>query len=870
MADFTPMMQQYLKIKDQYRDAILFYRLGDFYEMFFDDAKTASKELELVLTGRDCGQEERAPMCGVPFHAADSYIAKLVAKGYKVAVCEQTEDPAAAKGIVTRDVIRIVTPGTVTDSLMLDADRNNYLAVANATEQGAGVAFCDISTGFLSVRELGGANRIGDVLDAIAEYQPSELITSEYCATDQAFRDYVHSRERLIVDTRMQHLFDPARYTAAVERKFGASLSELHLADKPFALGAMGVLLSYAAETQKSTLQNITSVNVENDVQYMNLGAVARQDLELTRTLRRNERKGSLLWVIDATKTSMGKRMLTSWVEKPLTDISRITSRHNAVEELYADPVLRSECFEQLRYISDLERVTTRIVNGNTNAKELGELGQTLSQLPGIKGKLAGVRTAMLQRVRDGIDPLSDVRALIGEAIADEPPLTVREGGMIRAGYNAELDELRDVVHGGRSFLADIEQREQARTGIKKLKIGYNRVFGYYIEVSNSFKDQVPADYVRKQTLTNCERFITQELKELEAKVLGAQDRIAKLEYEIFTAIREQVAAEQERLYATAAALATLDTLCSLAETAAKYNYVRPHVDNSDVISVKEGRHPVVERFLEGAPFVPNDVYLDGDENRTLIITGPNMAGKSTYMRQTALIVLLAQIGSFVPAASADIGVVDAIFTRIGASDDLIGGQSTFMAEMSEVASILAGASARSLVILDEIGRGTSTFDGMSIARAVLEYITDKRRIGARTLFATHYHELTDLETTLAGVKNFHTSVKRRGDDITFLRRIVRGAADGSYGIEVAKLAGIPPKVVRRAREILEQLEAGAPAPSAPAAKHAPAAAPEDGQLGLFGQINDAVVEELRNMDLNTFTPLEALTKLYELKNKIV
>ena len=866
MPEYTPMMQQYFKIKKQHEDAILFYRLGDFYEMFFEDAKTASRELELVLTGRDCGQQERAPMCGVPFHAAEGYIARLVAKGYKVAVCEQTEDPASAKGIVTRDIVRIVTPGTVTQSSMLDETKNNYLACVYYSASGTGLGFCDISTGELCVSEAASAEK---VINELARFSPAELIVNEAAAEDKNIRGYVSRRADLIASAKGESAFVYSDNLALVQKHFGKTAEQLGVAELPLAVNALGCMLTYLYDTQKNSLANITELKIYSEEKYLGLNAVARRNLELTETERRREKKGSLLWVLDKTKTAMGKRLLRSWIEQPLINVSAIIYRQNAVEELYTLNQKRSELFTLLSGVNDLERISTRVVYGSANAKELKSLAQSLHLLPAVKEQLAASQCNMLRDIYSDIDTLDDICAAVDSALTDDPPFSVREGAMIRDGYNAELDSLRAVVNGGRDFFAKIEAQEQERTGIKKLKIGYNRVFGYYIEVLNSFKTLVPEDYIRKQTLSNCERYITPQLKELEAKVLGAQERIVKLEYELFCHLREQVALAQDRLKKSASALARLDVICSLSAVAAANSYVRPLVDDSDVISIKDGRHPVVEKFLDGLPFVPNDTLLDGRDNRTAIITGPNMAGKSTYMRQVAVIVLMAQMGSFVPAASASIGIVDSIFTRVGASDDLVGGQSTFMMEMSEVASILSAATSKSLIILDEIGRGTSTFDGMSIARAVLEYVTDKKKIGAKTLFATHYHELTELENITDGVKNYNTSVKKRGDDITFLRRIVRGCADGSYGIEVAKLSGVPQSVVARAKLILKELEGeknSAPSERVPQREQRE----DDMQLGLFSEINSTVLDELKMLDVNTLTPIEALTKLYEIKGKIV
>ncbi|MBQ6863575.1 MAG: DNA mismatch repair protein MutS [Clostridia bacterium] len=869
MAEFTPMMRQYFKIKEQHKDEILFYRLGDFYEMFFDDAITVSRELELVLTGRECGQPERAPMCGVPFHAADTYIARLIAKGYKVAVCEQVEDPTQAKGLVERDIVRIVTPGTVTDSVMLDESKNNYLASIVMNGNSAGLCFSDVSTGAVFVCELSGDRLCERVINELAKYVPSEIRLNETAAAEKTISEYIGRKMNAYTSTVAEEAVTLRNCTETVENHFRKSLDELDLSESPCAVCALGENLSYLYNVQRNDVSGIVSVNVYTQDKYMKLDASARRNLELTESERRREKKGSLLWVLDKTKTAMGKRMMHAWVEQPLVSVGAILQRQNAVEELYNTTMLRSSLIEILSGINDLERIITRIVYGTANAKELKTLSQTLALLPAIKGNLDGVSSQLLKELSMQIDPLCELQQIIDEAICDEPPFSVREGGMIRDGYNSELDELRQIESGGKNFIEQIENRERERTGIKKLKVGYNRVFGYYIEVSNQFKENVPEDYIRKQTLVNGERFITSELKDLEAKVLGARERIGKLEYELFNVIRQQAADEHLSVRATAQAIAQIDALCSLAETAVQNGYSRPVVDASDRINIREGRHPVVEKYLNDAPFVPNDTLLDCGENRTAIITGPNMAGKSTYMRQTALIVIMAQIGSFVPAVSAEIGVVDAVFTRVGASDDLAAGQSTFMTEMSEVASILSAATVRSLVILDEIGRGTSTFDGMSIARAVLEYTNDRKKLGCKTLFATHYHELTEMENEIDGIRNYNTCVKKRGDDITFLRRIVRGTADGSYGIEVAYLAGIPKSVVNRAKVILKSLEEQAPEERRPV-KKAQVVEETEMQFSFLDNQNNAVIDELRLLDINTLTPIEALTKLYEIKSKLV
>ncbi len=869
MAEFTPMMRQYFKIKEQHKDEILFYRLGDFYEMFFDDAITASRELDLVLTGRDCGQPERAPMCGVPFHAAETYIGKLIAKGYKVAICEQTQDPAQAKGLVERDIVRIVTPGTVTESTMLDESKNNYLACVYKLNDAVGLCFCDVSTGAVYVCELQGERLSERVINELAKYLPTEILLNENAAADKKLTEYISRKMNAASSVINENVFTLQEFTVSTERHFKQSLSELELADKPCAVCALGEAMTYLRNAQRNDLSGIVSVNVYTQDKFMNLDAAARRNLELTENERRREKKGSLLWVLDKTKTAMGKRMMHAWLEQPLVSVGPITQRQNAIEELYHNTTVRQSLIEMLAGINDLERIVTRILYGTANAKELRSLSLTLAALPAFKNYLAGAQSNLLRDLAAKIDPLHDLQALIEAAICDDPPFSVREGGMIRDGYNAELDELRKIENGGKSYLEEIENRERERTGIKKLKVGYNRVFGYYIEVSNLYKENVPEDYIRKQTLVNGERFITSELKDLEAKVLGARERICRLEFELFSFVRQQAADAQLIIRATAAALAQIDVLCSLAEVAVRNGYTRPIVDLSDNCIIKEGRHPVVEKYLTDTPFVPNDTLLDCNENRCALITGPNMAGKSTYMRQIALIVIMAQIGSFVPASYAEIGIVDAVFTRVGASDDLAAGQSTFMTEMSEVASILSTATARSLVILDEIGRGTSTFDGMSIARAVLEYTNDRKKIGCKTLFATHYHELTEMENELQGIKNYNTCVKKRGDEITFLRRIVRGTADGSYGIEVALLAGIPKSVVSRAKVILRKLEE-ADGAKEPVRISAETVAEEPQlQMSFADSRNDALIEEIRALDLNTLTPIEALTKLYELKKKI-
>ncbi len=865
MAEFTPMMKQYFAVKENYQDAILFYRLGDFYEMFFQDAVTASQELDLVLTGRDCGQPERAPMCGVPFHSADSYIAKLVARGYKVAICEQLENPAEAKGVVKRDVIRVITPGTVCDGDMLDEGKNNFLACVYAADGRASVCFADLSTGQVFLTELSGGDVEMQIENELGKYRPSELVVNLSYSKNKVFSDFVKNRIGCVVNVLEDIEFDTKTCRNTVLSHFKvADVSELFDAGFTFAVCALGKTLDYLSGTQKKSADNITDVEFYLSQEYMALNLSTRRNLELTETMRNGSKKGSLLGVLDKTKTAMGKRLIRSWIDRPLLSLPQIISRHSAVEELCSNGVMLMEITEYLKGVKDIERLMTRVIYATANAKVLRTLAEAFSCLPDIKNLVSGCNSSMLKEVFSDIDVLSDVRDMIVSAIVDEPPFSVREGGMIRDGYNAEVDELRSIMENGKGIIADIEAREQESTGIKKLKISYNRVFGYYIEVLNTYKDLVPEHYIRKQTLTNCERYITGELKDLESKILGAKDRIVSLEYELFNEIREIVAQNYTRIQRTANAVSRLDVLCSLANVALSNNYVRPEMTDGDVIDVKEGRHPVVESISNSSLFVPNDTFLDCSDNRLAIITGPNMAGKSTYMRQVALISLMAQIGSFVPAASATMCIVDNIFTRIGASDDLASGQSTFMVEMSEVAEILKTATKRSLIIFDEIGRGTSTFDGMSIARAVLEFAADTKKLGAKTLFATHYHELTVIEDQLEGIKNYNIAVKKRGDDITFLRRIVRGSADDSYGIEVSKLAGVPDSVVQRAKEVLKSLESGTEVP----VKVKKSADRDDGQFSMFSMGENEIVSKLRMLDINTLTPIEAMSVLFDLINE--
>ena len=863
MAELSPMMKQYFKIKEENKDSILFFRLGDFYEMFFDDAKLASKELELTLTGRDCGQEERAPMCGVPFHSAESYIARLVEKGYKVAICEQTEDPKAAKGLVKRDIIRVITPGTVMESSMLDESENNYICSMYADKRYTGIVFCDISTGQLFVSRFKSDHSFSQLKDQITSYNPRELLISGKLARNKVLHLFIKEK---LPNAAVSHP-DESRCglldcTAVVEQHFSKENVD-KIADSNELIIALGVLMSYLKDTQKTGLERIDTIELYAEDQYMKLDFNTRRNLELTRTMIAKEKKHSLLWVLDKTKTAMGKRLMKFWVEHPLMNITTILKRQNAVEELVNDTVNRLELTANLTGIFDIERLMTKIVYGSANARELRSLCQAMTNLPALKATLEPFQSKLLHELYRDIDPLDDMRALIDEAIVEDPPFSVREGGLIKEGYSAPLDELKHDMNDSTSLLARIEAQQKEQTGIPKLKVGYNRVFGYYIEVTNSYKDLVPEHYIRKQTLTNCERYITPELKEIESRILGAKERSVAIEYELFNDVREQIAVNLDRIERTARAIAALDVLVSLANVAADNRYTRPDVTQNSIIRLKDSRHPVVEALLSDAMFVPNDVLLDNIDNRIAIITGPNMAGKSTYMRQVALIVLMAQMGSFVPASYAEIGLCDAIFTRVGASDDLASGQSTFMVEMNEVANIVSHATSKSLLILDEIGRGTSTYDGMSIARAVLEFVADKKKLGARALFATHYHELTVMEELLDGVKNYNIAVKKRGDEITFLRRIVPGGADESYGVEVAKLAGLPDSIIERAKEILAELNDSAPQ------EHNTHEAPtqEDSmQLSLMPDTDSMLLKKLRAVDVNTLTPIEAMNLLYELK----
>ena len=860
----TPMMKQYLAIKEQHPDCLLFFRLGDFYEMFNEDAKVGSRELELTLTTRDRNkpEEERTPMCGVPYHSAESYIARLIAKGYKVAICEQMEDPALAKGIVERDIIRIVTPGTVIDSSMLDEGRNNFICAIYVDSLAAGLSFCDMSTGECFATSFAGSGLTDHLINELGRFNPREAVLSDGAYSDEALVEFLRDRLNCRCENGGEARFRPDVAIPMADKQFRKRVNVPERNEQE-AVMAAGALLSYLYETQKTDLSHLSTLNFYSGGQFMELDLTARRNLELTETLRSKEKKGSLLWVLDKTRTAMGRRLIRTWLERPLLSPVQINRRLGAVQELVEDSIGREEIILCLKEITDLERLIGRIVYGTAGGRDLVALARGLDKLPTLQRLMDECSSALLVALRQELDGLPDLCQTLFNAIVDDPPFTVRDGGIIRRGWNAEVDRLHDLLENGNQLLAGIEAREKERTGIKNLKVRFNKVFGYYIEVSKSNYDLVPDDYIRKQTLVNCERFITQELKDLEHEILSAQDRVTALEYELFCQLRQQCADRVAEIQRTAGAVAQVDVLASFAAVASANRYCRPEVDLSDKLEITEGRHPVVEQMLKDSLFVPNDTIMDGGENLLAIITGPNMAGKSTYMRQVALITLMAQVGSFVPAKAAHVGIVDRVFTRIGASDDLSAGASTFMVEMNEVAELLKNATSKSLLILDEIGRGTSTYDGMAIARAVLEYCADKKRLGCKTLFATHYHELTVLEGQLPGVKNYNIAAKKKKDDIIFLRKIVPGGADQSYGIEVAQLAGVPSRVIDRARDILDELREQGWVPNAPAA------APVEEQISLGDMGSAEVAEILRRTSVETLTPIEAMNLLYELKQKL-
>ena len=868
MAEFTPMMQHYLKTKEEYKDCILFYRLGDFYEMFFEDALTASRELEITLTGKDCGQEERAPMCGIPFHAVDSYIAKLINKGYKVAICEQLEDPKQAKGMVKRDVVRVVTPGTVIESNLLEEKRNNYIMSVFKKGIYYGLAVCDVSTGDFLATEIKENNNFAKLIDEISRYAPAEIVANN---------DMFHSEEEV---AKIKERF-PVYITVLEDENFAETVENLSRFDivddkqrkienpkeKLFCICAINGLYAYLKQTQKNNLDHINTIQIYRTTRYMALDMNARRNLELTEKMRDKSKKGTLLWVLDKTSTSMGGRHLRRWLNDPLIDVSEIQERLDAVEEIKNNMMLRGDITELLKKIYDIERLAGRISYGNATGRDMISLKCSVAQLPELKKILADTASPLLQQIHTNLDMLEDIHDLIEESIVEEPPLTIKEGGIIKKGYNEEIDKLKTATTEGKNWILQLEAEEREKTGIKGLKVGFNRVFGYYIEVTKSNLSLVPERYIRKQTLTNCERFITEELKNLENQILGAEEKVITLEYNAFIEIRDKIEAQIQRIQKSAMVVATLDVLTSFAQVAEDFNYCKPEVDESGIIDIKAGRHPVIEKMLPAGSFVDNDTYLDKNENRLSIITGPNMAGKSTYMRQVALITLMAQIGSFVPATSAHIGVVDKIFTRVGASDDLSMGQSTFMVEMMEVASILKEATANSLVILDEIGRGTSTYDGLSIAWAVAEYIVDKEKCGAKTLFATHYHELIKLAETKPGVKNYSIAVKEKGEDIAFLRKIVPGGTDESYGVHVAKLAGVPNEVLKNANHILKGLERKSVLGEKKKEEENKKVAA--GQLDLYNYKLAEIAQEVDKIDINTLTPIDALNWVVKIKEKM-
>lgn len=879
MAELTPMMKQYMETKSQYQDCILFYRLGDFYEMFFEDALTASRELEITLTGKNCGQEEKAPMCGVPYHAVEGYLNRLVAKGYKVAICEQVEDPKTTKGIVKREVVRIVTPGTNLDTQALDETKNNYIMCIVYIADRYGVSVADISTGDYFVTEIPDSAKL---LDEIYRFSPSEIICNEAFYMSGVDMDGMKDRLGITIYSLESWYFDDEVCRKKLLEHFEvSSFAGLGLADYDCRIISAGALLQYLLETQKNSLSNLTHITPYAAGKFMMIDSSTRRNLELCETLREKQKRGSLLWVLDKTKTAMGARTLRKYVEQPLIDKTEIIRRLDAVQELKEQAISREEIREYLSPVYDLERLITKIAYGSANPRDLTAFRSSLEMLPALLYILQEMKAELLKDLAVDLDPLEDLCILVKKAIREDPPIAMKEGNIINDGYNEEVDKLRRAKSDGKDWLAKLENDEREKTGIKNLKIKYNKVFGYYLEVTNSYKEMVPEYYTRKQTLANAERYITPELKELEDMILGAEDKLYALEYELYSEVRDLIASQIERIQKTAKAVAALDAFASLALVAERNNYVRPKINEKGVIDIKEGRHPVVERMIPNEMFISNDTYLDDKKHRISIITGPNMAGKSTYMRQTALIALMAQIGSFVPAKSANIGLSDRIFTRVGASDDLASGQSTFMVEMTEVANILRNATSKSLLILDEIGRGTSTFDGLSIAWAVIEYISDSRLLGAKTLFATHYHELTELEGKIDNVNNYCIAVKEKGDDIVFLRKIVKGGADKSYGIQVAKLAGVPELVIGRAKEIVEELSdeditarVSEIASKERVVKKKPKVKKYDdvdiAQMSLFDTVkDDDVLEELKNLDVGNMTPIDALNTIYRLQNKL-
>ena len=870
MAEFSPMMQRYLETKEQYKDCILFYRLGDFYEMFFDDAIIAARELEITLTGKDCGQEERAPMAGVPHHAAEMYISRLIAKGYKVAICEQLEDPKTAKGIVKRGVIKVVTPGTIIDSNMLEERKNNYIMSIYKTGIYFGISVCDISTGEFYSAEIKDQQNFPLLLDELARYNPSELVINSMMADCQEEMSKIKERFDCYITRFQDKFFDSKIDTLNLRFNIVDTSNKTieNLKDKTLAIPPINALLAYIEQTQMTTLDHLNKITIYQISKYMSLDINARRNLEITEKMRDKSKKGTLLWVLDKTSTSMGGRMLRRWLNDPLIDTLEINNRLNAVKILKNDMILRGDITENLKKVYDIERLAGKMAYGNANARDMITLKNSLEKLPDLKQVLSNIKESiMLEEIYQNIDELKDIHDLIEKAIVDDPPMTIKDGGIIKIGYDEEIDKLKTATTEGKNWIVNLEAEEREKTGIKNLKVGFNKVFGYFIEVTKSYLSQVPDRYVRKQTLTNAERYITEDLKSLENQILGAEEKVVNLEYNAFIEIREEIAKNIKRLQSTAMAVSELDVLTSFAQVAEDLNYCMPQVDNSGIIDIKAGRHPVIEKMLGAGSFVDNDTYLDKDENRLSIITGPNMAGKSTYMRQVALITLMAQVGSFVPASEAHIGVVDKIFTRVGASDDLSMGQSTFMVEMMEVATILKEATSNSLVILDEIGRGTSTYDGLSIAWAVAEYIADKEKCGAKTLFATHYHELTELENQSDGIKNYSIAVKEKGEDIIFLRKIVRGGTDESYGIHVARLAGVPKVVTQKANEFLRNIEKKNVLTGKKAEKEDKKKV--EGQFDMYNYKLAEIAHELDKVNLNELTPIDALNTLVKIKEKM-
>lgn len=866
MAEFSPMMQQYLETKSKYNDCILFYRLGDFYEMFFDDAITASRELEITLTGRDCGQEERAPMAGVPFHAAEIYISRLIAKGYKVAICEQLEDPKTTKGMVKRDVIRVVTPGTVIETNMLDEKKNNYIMSIYKNGLFFGLAVCDVSTGDFYATEIKETNNFSRLLDEIARYTPAEIVVNNLMFSSAQEIERIKERfQSYISKTDDENFIDDTSKVTTNYKIIDNNDEEIkNLDNNLLALNAISELVFYLNDTQKTKMEHVNKIKIYNTTKYMSLDINARRNLEITEKMRDKSKKGTLLWVLDKTCTSMGGRNLRRWLNNPLVDIKEINSRLDAVSELKENMMLKGEIIESLKKVYDIERLIGKISYGNANARDMISLKNSIKQIPDIKRLLENAESNLLKELYKNLDELTDIYELINQAIIEEPPITIKEGGLIKLGYNEEVDKLKSATTDGKKWLIELELKEKEATGIKNLKVGFNKVFGYFIEVTKSYLSQVPDRFIRKQTLTNCERYITEELKEIENNILGAEDKLINLEYNIFQDIRNELEKQIERIQSTANIISQLDVLTSFATVAEDMDYSKPIVDEEGIIEIKDGRHPVIEKMLPSGSFVQNDTYLNKDEERLSIITGPNMAGKSTYMRQVALITLMAQVGSFVPASYAKIGVVDKIFTRVGASDDLSMGQSTFMVEMMEVATILKEATSNSLVILDEIGRGTSTYDGLSIAWAVANHIADKERCGAKTLFATHYHELTKLESEIQGVKNYSIAVKEKGEDIIFLRKIIEGGTDESYGIHVAKLAGVPQNVVKNANEILRTLERKSALGNKVLEKENKKVA--TGQLDMYNYKLAEIAHQIDKININELTPIEALNILVKLK----